>query len=75
MVRIHSASTIFGELMRKFVVTFKGKYLIETPNWNAGTWTENRDEATQFEVEDVLNFFPKYYPQFTVMEIDNETDS
>jgi hypothetical protein len=59
--------------MRKFIVTFKGKYLIEAPYWNSGTWTENKEEATQYEEYDGLEFFPEYYPQFTVVEINENS--
>ncbi len=45
----------------EFVVVHKGKYLISTPDWNGGRWTNDPLGATVYsEVE----FFQQFYPQF-----------
>jgi len=54
---------------RKFIVEFEGKYLVKVPSWSAGIWTKNKNEAAVFGESSGLGYFPKYFPQFTVIEI------
>jgi hypothetical protein len=50
----------------KFVVMYKGQYLVELPHWNLGTWTTDPLLATVHGEGD-QDFFPKYYPQFEMI--------
>lgn len=52
--------------MTLYIVSFNGKFLVKAPYWDAGIWTENRDEATRFQDYDAKIFFPKFYPQYAV---------
>ena len=47
-----------------FKVRFQGKWLIQTPSWSGGTWTENRAEAKVFIGPE---FFATHYPQFEIV--------
>lgn len=56
-------------MTRKFIVTFNNRYLVKTPYWSTGKWSDKKEDAHIFTAVDGLVFFPMFYPQFTVIEI------
>lgn len=52
--------------MKKFLLKYKGKYLIKLKDFNKGTWTSHKEYATIFNDEE---FFLKNYPKLKLEEV------
>lgn len=68
---VTAAKHLASKVGKKFKVKYAGRYLIETPYWTEGKWTDKTEEATVFT--DTF-YFVTNYPNFQLeyLELENE---